>query len=57
MTIIEALISREGCSYEEALEIKNEIAKEIYDRFDEDPEEILDEHGLEPDYLVEVLYF
>lgn len=57
MTIIEALINREGITYEEALEIKNEIAQEIQERIDEDPEEILAEYGLEPDYLLEVLNY
>lgn len=48
-----ALMYREGISYEEANEIVLEARLAVEDG--EDPEEVLYELGLEPDYLLDLL--
>jgi ArsR family metal-binding transcriptional regulator len=56
MTQLEsALISSEQA---EDLKEAREIVKEMKERVNdgEDPEEILHEHGLEPDYIFDLLY-
>ena len=53
-TIIEILMKRDGLSQSEA----NEIFFDLQDRFisdNEDPEELLMEIGLEPDYIFDLL--
>jgi hypothetical protein len=48
-----ALMNREGISFTEADEIVNEMKERFQEG--EDPEELLYEQGLEPDYFFDLL--
>lgn len=52
MKLLQALISQ-GNSRDEALEIIRDMRERVMDG--EDPEEILYEEGLEPDYVMDIL--
>lgn len=55
MELIKALINSEQAeNVSEALEIINEMKNRVIEG--EDPEEILFEFGLEPDYIFDILY-
>lgn len=55
MELIKALINSEQAeNVSEALEIINEMKNRVIEG--EDPEEILFEFGLEPDYVFDILY-
>ena len=53
MTLIQALMNAEDCSEAEAKEIIKEMQDDVVNG--EDPEEILLQYGLEPDYVFEIL--
>lgn len=58
MDIVEILMSRDGITRAEAEDLVEEVRNLILDAIDngDDPEEILmDELGLEPDYILELL--
>lgn len=56
MTLLEALVSNESASdTEEAKQIVNEMRNRVIDG--EDPEDVLMDYGLEPDYVFEILEF
>ena len=58
MEIVEILMSRDGITRAEAEDLVEEVRNLILDAIDngDDPEEILmDELGLEPDYILELL--
>lgn len=55
MTLIEALInSRNAADEKEAALIVGEMSNRVYDD-GEDPEEVLADYGLEPDYVMDLL--
>lgn len=54
-SLLEAIISREDCSMEEAELLLEDIREEIKVRSDESPEDVLFEFGFEPDYLFDVI--
>jgi hypothetical protein len=53
MSLKQALISGQGFSYQEAEEIIAEMKQRVLGG--EDPEEVLFEEGLEPDYLFDLI--
>jgi hypothetical protein len=52
MELLNALVAN-GYDTNEALEVINEMRQRVMDG--EDPEEILFEEGLEPDYIMDIL--
>lgn len=54
MQLKEALMERDDISEAEAEDIIREMRERVLDG--EDPEEILYENGLEPDYVFELIY-
>lgn len=56
--LIKAIMRRDECGLEEAIEEFDRIYEDVQAGLEEgeDPEEILHEHGWEPDYLFDVLY-
>lgn len=56
MTLLETLMKRDNLTREEAREMILEARERIY-REEADPEEVLyEEFGLEPDYMIELLW-
>lgn len=55
MTLKEALISSNGCTPSDAQEIIKEMRVRIMDG--EDPDDVLYDWGLEPDYVMDLLYY
>lgn len=54
--LLEALMSSQDISREEAMEILREMRNRVlYD--EEDPEEVLREYGLEPDYVFDIITY
>lgn len=53
MSLLQAIMNREGCSKSEA----KEIIAEMREAFNEvaDPEDVLFEYGLEPDYVFDLI--
>ena len=54
MELLKALMVSQDLTREEAIEIINEMKERIYEG--ENPEEILYEEGLEPDYVLDLLF-
>lgn len=54
-SLIEVLISKFSYTAEEAREEFREMRRRIF-RDEEDPEEVLQDYGLEPDYVFDLLY-
>lgn len=52
-TIVEVLIERDGMTKEEATEYMDQLRQSVIEG--EDPEEILEELGLEPDYIMDLI--
>lgn len=56
MTLLETLMTRDNLTEKEAREMILEARERIY-REEVDPEEVLyEEFGLEPDYMIELLW-
>lgn len=53
--LIKAVCVTDDCGPEEALEIIEEWLQEIRDGAD--PEEVLHDNGLEPDYVLDLLFY
>jgi type II secretory pathway component PulF len=53
MNLLDAIISREECTKEEAQEIINEMKMEVADG--ENAEDVLREYGFEPDYIFDLI--
>ena len=54
--LVNILMTRDGLSKEEAIEIIDTIKERVFE-YGEDPEELLlDELGLEPDYVLELVH-
>lgn len=53
MNLLTALMNRHGIDKEDALEMLFEMKERVNDG--EDPEEVLYEEGLEPDYIFDLL--
>ena len=51
--LVRVLMDRDGISKKEAQAIRNEMMERVWDG--EDPEEVLYEEGLEPDYVFDIL--
>lgn len=51
--LVRVLINRDGISKKEAQDIRKEMMQRVWDG--EDPEEVLYEEGLEPDYVFDIL--
>lgn len=51
--LVRVLMDRDGISKKEAQEIRKEMMERVWDG--EDPEEVLYEEGLEPDYVFDIL--
>jgi hypothetical protein len=54
MTLIKALMEGHDLSRDEAKELIVEMKKRVHDD-NEDPEEVLYEEGLEPDYIYDLI--
>jgi polyhydroxyalkanoate synthesis regulator phasin len=54
MTLLKALMEGQDLSRDEAKEIIEEMRKRVHED-NEDPEEVLHEEGLEPDYIHDIL--
>lgn len=54
MTLIKALMEGHDLSSAEARELIEEMRKRVHDD-NEDPEEVLYEEGLEPDYIYDLI--
>lgn len=54
MTLIEAFMNKDGMTEAEATAHVQELKERVYDG--EDPEEILFEEGLEPDYVMDLIF-
>ena len=54
MTLLKALMDGHELSRDEAKEIILEMRKRVHED-NEDPEEVLFEEGLEPDYVLDIL--
>ena len=54
MSLLKALMEGQDLSREEAKEIIQEMRKRVHED-NEDPEEVLYEEGLEPDYILDIL--
>lgn len=55
MTLLQAIMSRDDCSYEEAWATIQDMVDAV--DMGEDPEEILHDHGFEPDYIMDLLEY
>jgi nucleoid DNA-binding protein len=53
MKLLDAIMSREECTKEEAQEIVDEMNAEIADG--ENAEDVLREYGFEPDYIFDLI--
>jgi hypothetical protein len=53
MELLKAIMNSEGMNKAEALEILKDMRKQVEEG--EDPEEVLYEFGLEPDYILDLL--
>lgn len=53
MKLINAIISRDECSREEAQELIKEMRERVLEG--EDPEEVLYDEGFEPDYVFDII--
>lgn len=53
MTLIQAIMSRDDCSYEDAIDLIHQMAEEVSEG--SDPEDVLYEEGFEPDYIPDLL--
>ena len=53
LTLLQAIMEVDGCCEEEAEVIKQELMQLVIDG--EDPEAVLYDFGLEPDYVIELL--
>ena len=51
--LINTIMHRDGCGPEEAREIAEEMADRV--RLGEDPEQVLHDCGLEPDYVFDLI--
>jgi len=51
--LIKALMDKDGISREEAQEIVEDMQERMFDG--ENPEELLHEEGLEPDYVLDLI--
>ena len=51
--LVRVLMNRDGISKKEAQEIRKEMMQRVWDG--EDPEEVLYDEGLEPDYVFDIL--
>lgn len=51
--LVEVLMAREGITLQEAEKIRLDMLQRVWSG--EDPEEVLYEHGLEPDYVFDIL--
>ena len=51
--LVRVLMNRDGISRKEAQGIREEMMQRVWDG--EDPEEVLYEEGLEPDYFFDIL--
>ena len=51
--LVRVLMNRDGISRKEAQDIRKEMMQRVWDG--EDPEEVLYEEGLEPDYVFDIL--
>ena len=54
MTLLKALMEGHDMSRDEAKEIIQEMKLRVHDEH-EDPEEVLYEYGLEPDYVLDLI--
>ena len=54
MTLLQAIMSKDGCSRQDAEDLIDEMRERIYLE-GEDPEEVLFDEGLEPDYIDDLL--
>lgn len=54
MDLKQALMSKNNITAEEAEQMIREMADDVIEN-DRDPEEVLDEEGLEPDYVFDLL--
>jgi hypothetical protein len=54
MTLLKALMEGQDLSREEAKEMIAEMRKRVHED-NEDPEEVLHEEGLEPDYILDLI--
>ena len=54
MTLLKALMEGHDLSRDEAKELIEEMRKQVHDG-NEDPEEVLYEEGLEPDYIYDLI--
>lgn len=54
MTLLKALMQGQDLSKDEAKEIIEEMCKRVHED-NEDPEEVLHEEGLEPDYILDLI--
>jgi hypothetical protein len=54
MTLLQAIMSKDGCSRQDAEDLIDEMRERIYLE-GEDPEEVLFDEGLEPDYVDDLL--
>ena len=55
MTELEHALIRQGHTHKEALEIMKEMVEDVLDGCD--PEDLLFNYGLEPDYVFDILDF
>jgi len=53
LSIVSTLMSGQGMTYEEAVEAKREMKQAVIKG--QNPEEVLYENGLEPDYIFEIM--
>ena len=53
LSLLAALIHSQDFTKQEALDVLNEMKERVFEG--EDPEEILYEYGLEPDYILDLL--
>ena len=51
--LVKVLMHRDGISEKEAKDIQREMIQRVWDG--EDPEEVLYDEGLEPDYVFDIL--
>lgn len=51
--LVRVLMRRDGLTRQEAEELRREMRQRIYEG--EDPDEVLNEEGLEPDYFMDIL--
>jgi len=59
-SVVKILMERDNMSYKEALEVFKDVQDQVYEllqnnQLDEVEEFIMDELGLEPDYIIDLL--